>query len=93
MKFQFRNKLQFRDKIEVRWIDSYGGNLTGWGWKRDIESSLNFHKSFMYIKSVGQFVTEDKEIIVMCHTINEKSETILSPIYIPKVAILEIKKL
>ena len=83
-------KLKKHHKYEIQWIDTYSYN--GWYDEKDIDKKTNNHLD----KTIGFFVKETKDFIIMCMTFNESDSDFLpynSPKWIPKGFIKQIREL
>ena len=79
--------------IEIKWLDS----LSTSGWKK--ESLVKTSKERMIHKTIGYFITEDPQSILVIQSFNLSSGPYKDDIYvdgimeIPKKAIIRIRKL
>ena len=83
-------KLKKHHIYKIEWVDTYG--YPGWFTEKEIDEKI---KNSDAVKSVGFFVKETKDYIILCMGLEENKDfaPYNSPKWIPKGFIKKIKEL
>ena len=89
-------KLRERDLIEIKWLDALLPE-EGWFWLKKDHDWERLEKE-MFHKIVGYFLKETDKMIAISQGYKEERKkdgdyTVLSPMIIPKISILSIRRI